>query len=202
MRYKQKRVYSWSPGLAYTVGLIASDGCLQKDGRHIDLTSVDIEQLHNFQEAIGRKLPISSKFNNNNQKAWRIQFSDVAYYDFLLSAGLTPNKSKTIGSLDIPDELYSDFLLGLFDGDGSSFGFVDKRWKSSFMFYITFTSASPLFLNFIKATNTRRSHTTGGFVHKSIRAESLAYAKRDSHLLFAYMYKTGHVPSLTRKKLK
>ncbi len=34
----------WTANLAYAVGLITTDGCLSKDGRHIDLTSKDLEQ--------------------------------------------------------------------------------------------------------------------------------------------------------------
>ena len=43
---------SWSPNLSYAVGLLASDGCLLGDGRHIDLTSKDKEQILNFQRKI------------------------------------------------------------------------------------------------------------------------------------------------------
>jgi hypothetical protein len=111
MRYAAKRHYAWSAPLAYTVGLMASDGCLQKDGRYLDITSVDIEQLDNFAQALGRPLPISRKKSGPNRWGHRMQFSDVAYYDFLL--GLTPVKSKTMGALKVPDEFYTDFLRGL-----------------------------------------------------------------------------------------
>ena len=39
---------SWNKNLAYAVGLITTDGCLSKDGRHIDLTSKDINLLKDF----------------------------------------------------------------------------------------------------------------------------------------------------------
>ena len=45
----------WNPGLAYAVGLLASDGSLSCDGRHIDLTSIDIDQLENFNKALEQK---------------------------------------------------------------------------------------------------------------------------------------------------
>ena len=35
----------WTSELAYAVGLLTTDGSLSKDGRHIDLTSKDVEQL-------------------------------------------------------------------------------------------------------------------------------------------------------------
>jgi len=35
----------WSKELAYVIGLLVTDGCLSKNGRHIDPTSKDREQL-------------------------------------------------------------------------------------------------------------------------------------------------------------
>ena len=44
----------------------------------------------------------------------------------------------------------SDFLRGLFDGDGYSYWYWDKRWASSFMLYIGFVSASPKFILWLR----------------------------------------------------
>ena len=43
---------TWRPELAYCVGLLASDGCLINDGRHIDITSADRSQIENFKKAL------------------------------------------------------------------------------------------------------------------------------------------------------
>lgn len=188
--------------MAYTVGLVASDGCLQKDGRHIDLTSKDRDQLINFSLALGRDLKISKKLSGQGKSAYRVQFGDVVYYDFLLGAGLTPAKSKTIRALTIPDEFYADFLLGLFDGDGSCYGYMDRRWQSSFMFYTSFASASLPFVQYLQQNNRRLIGTSQGSIRWSKRAFSLVYAKMDSHLLFKYIYYQGHITSLSRKKIK
>lgn len=203
MRYAARRFYNWSSSIAYSVGLMASDGCLQQNGRHLDLTSKDIEQLTNFSLALGRDMKISRKNSGAGKYSHRIQFSDVAYYDFLLAVGLTPLKSKTLGPLHIPDEFYADFLRGLFDGDGSAYGYMDPRWRSSFMFYITFTSASPFFIDYLRRNNARLIlGLSVGSVHQASRALSLSYAKADSHLLFRFMYHDSNCLSLTRKKLK
>lgn len=194
-----KRTYVWSPDIAYSVGLITSDGSLSKDGRHIDLTSVDIDQLQNFSRAMGREFRISNKFSGSKTPAYRIQFSDVAYYNFLLAIGLTPAKSLTISSLKIPDRYYADFLRGLFDGDGSCYAYMDKRWRSSYMYYITFTSASMDFIRFIQSSNTRLAGVGAGAVRKGVRAYIIAYAKKDALKLFLYMYYHRDVIRLQRK---
>src|SRR5262245_38267293 len=39
----------WSAELAYTVGLIATDGCLSGDGRHLSVVSKNIDLLQTVQ---------------------------------------------------------------------------------------------------------------------------------------------------------
>jgi len=45
----------WTPNLAYAIGLIASDGCLSLDGRHISFKSLDRELVKKFKFALGVK---------------------------------------------------------------------------------------------------------------------------------------------------
>lgn len=202
MRYRQKRFYCWSPEIAYSVGLMASDGCLQSDGRHLDLTSKDISQLENFAKALGRDFKVGTKNNGTNQQAYRIQFGDVAYYDFLMAVGLTPAKSKTMPALKIPDAFYCHFLRGLFDGDGSTYGYFDPRWPKSFLYYTAFTSASMDFLIYISINNQRLFQVKGQSIRQSSRAFSLVYGKADSHILYEFIYQDAGELYLPRKKLK
>ena len=149
---KPKEIVStkWRSGLAYAVGLLASDGCLSKDRRHIDLTSIDIEQLENFNKAVGVEFRIACKDKKATNSVYRIQISNVLFYRFLESIGFTKNKSLTIKMVNLPDKYYADFLRGLFDGDGYSYSYYDKRWKSSFMFYVGFCSGSVAFIGWLQ----------------------------------------------------
>jgi len=200
-RYKSKNTYTWSPAIAYSVGLIASDGCLYKDQRHISLVSVDMEILTNFSKSLGKDFTISN-YNTGHDvgaDAYRIQIGDVAYYDFLLGNGITPAKSKTIGKLLVPDDYYADFLRGEFDGDGSIWGYWDPRWRSSLMYYTQFTSASFVFLAWLQYQNSRLIGTTLGEIYKGKKAISLKYAKSDSQKIFKFMYYSLDSLKLTRK---
>ncbi len=199
MRYSSKRTYTWSPTIAYSVGLMTSDGSLSSDGRHLDLTSSEIDQLHNFNLAIGKKHKITKKFSGDKKSSYRIQFSDVAYYDFLIKAGLTPRKSLSIKTVGVPDELYGHFLRGLFDGDGTTYGYHDPRWPSSFLFYTGFSGASKPFLENLQMRNRKLIGLCGGSIRNNTRCFSLVYAKADSYRLYDYLYSDAEIIYLKRK---
>jgi len=104
--------------MAYAVGLITTDGCLYSDRRHISLTSKDLEQIINIRSAL-RIYPKIGINKNIYGATYRVQFSNVLLYDWLISIGLTANKSLSIGPLSIPNKYFGDFLRGHLDGDGS-----------------------------------------------------------------------------------
>ena len=142
LKPQNKVKIEWSPEFAYAIGLLTTDGNLSSDSRHFDLTSKDKEQLENFLRCLGIKNKIGIKTSGLGKKSFRVQFGDVTFYKFLLNIGLTSNKSKKLGALDIPDKYFFDFLRGHFDGDGTFYSYFDPRWKSSYLFYTVFISAS------------------------------------------------------------
>jgi hypothetical protein len=119
MPHKRKELNIKGPNLWYLVGLITSDGCLSSDGRHIDITSKDHEFLKKIKDKFRLVNKIGVKNRDKVNEAYHVQFSNRNLYEFLLSVGLTPNKSLTLKSLDIPEEYFVDFLRGVIDGDGS-----------------------------------------------------------------------------------
>jgi hypothetical protein len=193
----------WSPDFAYAVGLLASDGCLSSSGRHIVLTSTDKDQLENYQKALGIRMHIG-RVKNKSSGAMRVQLGDVLFYRFLMNIGLMPNKSLVIGKIDVPDAYFFDFLRGSFDGDGSTYSYWDKRWKSSFMFYTTFVSASKAHVDWLQKTIQKRLGVRGHMTHGSPNRvlHQLKYAKADSLLLLRRMYRRKDCICLLRKRLK
>lgn len=201
---KNKIKLVWSPDFAYAIGLIATDGCLSKDGRHIDLTSKDKEQLKTFLKCLNIKNKIAYKSSGSSKKlCYRIQFGDVCFYKFLLNIGITPQKSKTIEALDIPDRYFFDFLRGHLDGDGTFYSYWDKRWKSSFMFYTVFISASKNHINWIQKELFFRLKIKG-HISKAINNSvyQLKYAKSESMQLLKNIYNKNVQYFLKRKYLK
>lgn|SRR3989338_885107 len=192
----------WSPELAYAVGLLATDGCLSGDGRHIDLTSKDVDQLKNFMKCICVVHKISQKKSGYNGKFQsRVQFSDVLFYEFLTKIGLTPAKSKTMGILAIPDKYFFDFLRGSFDGDGCFYSYFDPRWRSSFMYYVQFTSASMPHIEWMRS-ELKAALGVFGHITTSASIFNLKYAKKEALKILKMMYKDKEAVCLKRKLTK
>lgn len=204
MKPLEKVKIRWSPKLAYVIGLLTTDGSLNKDGRHIDFTSKDIQLIKTFKNCLGIKNKIGLKSSGfSERKYFHVQFGDVIFYRWLLEIGLTPNKSKTIGEIKIPDAYFSDFLRGHFDGDGCCYSYWDKRWRSSFMFYITFISASKEHMLWLREKIDNLIRIKGHFcTTKTGQMSQLRYAKEESKILFSTMYYKKRLPHLKRKYKK
>ena len=192
----------WSSNLAYAVGLITTDGNLSKDGRHIDLTSKDLEQIKTFLVAIKSEAKISLKSSGYSQKKYyRTQFSDVKFYRFLLKIGLTPAKSKTLGEIKIPGRYFADFLRGCLDGDGYTYSYFDPRWKSSFQLYTGFVSASKKHLKWL-FSKIEELYGIKGTIRLHTRAFTLEFAKKNSLILLNKLYYKNDLLFLKRKHSK
>ena len=194
----------WNNNLAYAIGLIATDGSLSKDGRHLELTSKDLEQIKNFTSVFGLNNKIGLKKSTYNKvgKYYRVQFGNKQLYKFLLSVGLFPNKSKTLGPLKIHNKYFRDYLRGFLDGDGFTYSYRDKRWKNSFMLYMGFVSASRKHLTWIQSRILELFGLSGTIKSSGRSAYQLMYAKRASLCLVGRMYYSKSVLCLSRKKYK
>ena len=201
---KGKVKIKWSADFSYALGLFAADGSLSKDGRHIDFTSKDIEQVKNYSKCLGIKVVIGLKDKHDRNRSFRIQFSDVLFYRFLMDIGFTPAKSLTIREIQMPQKYFTDFLRGLFDGDGYSYSYFDPRWKSSFMFYIGFCSASKDFIDWLRSLIYKK-WGMGGHVSSSKEKSpcyQLKYSKYEAVELVKKMYYKNDIICLSRKYLK
>lgn len=141
------------PGdLWYFIGLMATDGNLSKDGRHIEITSKNKSHLIAVKNSLGlenNKISKKSRDGSNNKLYPRLQFSDIKLYKFLLTLGLIPKKSLTLGKIKLNYTYFSDFLRGVIDGDGCISTWIHKtnlgrQWS------LRITSAAPKFIQWLK----------------------------------------------------
>lgn len=192
---------TWSSALAYAVGLITTDGCLSKDGRHIDLTSKDLEQINNFKEALKLNNKIGIKYRGpNHAKTYsRIQFGDVKFYRWLISIGLIPNKSRCLGPLKIPSKYFADFLRGCIDGDGN-ISIVRHPESQHPQLRLRLSSSSLKFLEWVKVCLNQHWNISRGFISKVYKnTYYLTYSKTDSIKILELIYYDGVKYYLKRK---
>lgn len=194
----------WSSEFAYALGLLTTDGSLSKDGRHISFTSKDRELIMKFLNSLRIQCHIGKKASGSqSRKNFVVQFGDILFYKFLLSIGLMPNKTKIISALQIPVRYFFDFLRGHFDGDGTFYSYWDPRWRSSFMFYTVFVSASKNHIEWLRREIYKLLKINGHLTKSSRKSTyQLKYAKRESLKLLRKMYYNDGVPCLSRKRLK
>jgi len=205
MKALNKIKIQWSPKFAYCIGLITTDGNLSKDGRHINFTSKDKQLIDIFVDSLKIKNKIGMKGSGTikEKNIFFVQFGDVNFFRFLQNIGLTPRKSKTLGAIDIPDKYFFDFLRGHFDGDGTFYFYWDPRWRSSFMFYTVFISASKGHITWLREEIKQRLGIIGHITKSDNQVcYQLKYAKAESHKLLPKMYNHGGKLCLSRKYLK
>jgi hypothetical protein len=202
---KNKVEIEWSPEFAYAIGLLATDGNLSPDGRHINFTSKDSDLVFLFKKCLGlsNKIGRKARGSSKEKKYYVIQFGDVNFYEFLLSVGLLPNKSKILAALDIPNKYFFDFLRGHLDGDGSFHSYFDPRWRSSYMFYTIFMSASKKHIEWLRE-GIESKIKIRGHVSKSATDSTfkLKYAKNESLKLLPRLYYNKKAICLPRKRIK
>jgi len=208
--------FEWTPKLAYAIGLLTTDGNLSNDGRHIIMRSSDFQLLKTFKECLDLKNKISetSKYDRWCKKpAYRVQFSNVQLYGWLLKIGLFPAKTYTIGSLSIPDKYFPDFLRGHLDGDGSVWSYKDKwnTFKNPKYIYtrlwVRFRSASKIHIFWLRRKIIELISIKGHLweqkplnPNRNVSVWEIKFAKNDSIKLLSWMYYNSNVPCLRRKR--
>ena len=205
----------WSANLAYAIGLIATDGNLSQDGRHITLTSTDKSLLQIFAKCLQKNSKITPNPKGgfpNSKPAYRIQFSDAKFYRSLLKIGLTPNKSLTIGRINIDNKHFKDFLRGHLDGDGSVIYYKDKYlthlnkkyvYDRLFLYFISSSKKHLVWLRneifkliCIKGSLNVKTNKTRVVIHPTY---VLKFSTKEAKIILNWIYYKPNLPCLKRK---
>lgn len=209
---RQNILPKWSPNLAYIVGLITTDGNLSKDGRHIDFTSSDLQLVKTFKKCLSLNNRIGKKYGSfAGTKSYRLQFSHVKLYRWLLKIGLIPNKTFNLAKVNIPGVYFRDFLRGHLDGDGSMVTYTDRYMKYKgtrykyHRLYLTFYSSSPKHIQWLRTSIQRFFNFKGSLTNWKNKNRKrplwkLRFAKKDSLKLLSWLYYKPTLPCLNRKK--
>jgi len=175
---------SWSKNIAYLSGLITSDGSLRKDRPEVTFTSKDYSLVTQVKEIAEDSLNISNctPFQINNG-AWRYQFTSRCFYYFLEKMELIPDKSHKLEILNIPKNMFLDWLRGEIDGDGC----FDIDPRDNYL-RMSIYSSSFTFLKWISQELKKRNLVNGkGNVNKS-ECYELRFYDQDSKSIARAIY--------------
>jgi len=193
-KFNEKFFSSWSPNMAYILGLIYADGCLL-DGS-IFISSQNEEYLKQIASVMSfDKPPIHGPYSPSG--TCDLYIRSLIVYDDLTRIGLTPRKSLTMIFPDIPDDIFGDFVHGFFDGDGSV-----CKCNHARTIYASFSSGSRCFIEILESK--LRKHGLSQrklYTRKNVNIWTILYgAKADNLKLYDLMYSSNCTLCLARKK--
>jgi hypothetical protein len=195
----------WGPEMAYVFGLLITDGCLSKvkSGSYkVSLCLNDRDLLEKVAKTMESSHAVTpSKYQRGLHL---LMFAREKLTKDLLRLGLKPRKSLDIKFPDVPKEYLTDFIRGVFDGDGSVF--FEKR-SPRLRLRSKFISGSKQFIETLEnklrllgmpKRNIYEQKTKNGILYMFI------YCHKDSSKLFRILYKgiPGNGLFLRRKYYK
>jgi hypothetical protein len=113
--------------LAYAVGLMATDGNLGADRRHLSFVSRDRDLVETLRGSLRLTAQARAIRTPNGGTLYRVQWSNRILHDWFGVIGLMPAKSLRLGALGVPEEYFADFFRGCVDGDGSVLLYTDQQ---------------------------------------------------------------------------
>jgi predicted DNA-binding protein YlxM (UPF0122 family) len=179
---------TWSPEMAYILGLIITDGCISKSGT-VSLCINDLELLEKTRKAMNSAHKITP--SRSQKGLFCFHFSREKMTKRLKSLGVIPNKSLVVKFPEAPKDYLADLIRGIFDGDGSVF--FDKR-RPYFPLRTKFVSGSEAFIQSLKNNlgslgmpkrKIYKQKTKNGWSY------IIVYDHKDSVKLFKIIYNTG-----------
>jgi hypothetical protein len=197
---------TWTPEMAYVLGFFAADGSMNRNKRggcYIEFQITDGDLLKKIRALLQSDNVISVRKRAANwQPIHRLQIGSRVIFGDLARLGFVQNKTAVLSLPSIPEDFFSHFVRGYFDGDGNVWsGIIHKldRPHPSRALAICFTSGSEGFLQSLKDELRIFANTTGGSLCYS-RAFRLRYASEDSLKLYRFMYYDSGGLYLPRKK--
>lgn len=206
---------TWSPQMAYVLGLIFADGAVEdtrKSSRtcYVHLTSKDESLLNGVRAVLSSNHPLYLRKPHIvairgkqylSSKIFNLRISNKVMYQDLVHLGVTPRKSLTMKFPDMPKRLFSFFLRGYFDGDGNLSVYILAGRRASRV-RVTFTSGSYKFLKSLSEKLTTNLKVGQKNLYKNINTFHLRYSKREGLKILSFMYQgLKKAPYLDRKYL-
>ncbi|MBU4346335.1 MAG: LAGLIDADG family homing endonuclease [Candidatus Omnitrophica bacterium] len=177
---------SWSPEMAYVLGLLITDGCVSKTGT-VSLSMNDKELLEKVKKVMGSAHNIT--LSKHQKGLYCFHFAREKLAEDLHKFGIFPRKSLTVKFPDVPRDLLADFIRGIFDGDGSV---MFKKESKYYPLVTKFFSGSKDFIEKLEIKLQELGMPERTIYQQKTKNSlyySIVYSHKDSVKLFAIMYK-------------
>ena len=193
--------------MAYVLGFFAADGNIVRSRRGTYFLSLEIcdkDIIYKIRKLMSsnHKISLRPKKESNHKIRYRIQIGSKEMCEDLHKLGLISTKTYNIRLPKVPQEFFSHFVRGYFDGDGHVWvGKIHKdRRTSHIAIQSVFTSCSKKFM--VLLTEQLTSHGINGHMQASCEKTyfRLYYSIRSSLALYELMYKDCENLYLSRKK--
>ncbi len=195
--------------MAYVLGFVVADGCIIKRKNRMksyifNITSKDKSILRKIKQALRSNHPIGIKYNSLKMPYSYISICNREVCEDLIKLGINPRKTHNLEPIEVPEEYFSDYVRGFFDGDGTVY---IQKVNGTLQIKSGFVAVS---LSFIKDFNKCLCGAID-IKEKSIHREIDKRGKRlikynvhfyidDSEKLEKFMYRNNPTLYLDRKK--
>jgi len=184
---------------AQILGLLFADGFLGKYKENylvgIKLQENDKEYLEDLRKILNLKRPLQfySAANERHQNLYQLTISSKRIYENLKKYGLKKGARYPPKYLD--EDFINSFILGFFEGDGSvGTSSSSKKW-------LTFTSSSQDFLEFIKKNIHKKCDVPNVKILKKKTGYYLSWqGKKDIEKILSLMYKDVSLDFVMKRK--
>ena len=187
----------------YLVGLISTDGHIDKERNSVSVFQNDYQYLDNLRISLGHQGKIY-QHHTSTGKIFKLTILSQKLKLFFIENNFNNDKRYTVPFLNCPKEYLSFYLRGLFDGDGClSYKYISGRMEGQ---SIQFTTGSERMCNGLKKCFD--TITWKVIIQKKVSNANNSYwdikmANREDVLNFCkYIYSGTHDFMLKRKYIK
>lgn len=188
---------SWTPAMAYVLGVVFTDGCVQNN--LLSIGQKEPELLEKVRALMCSNHPL--RFSPKRGVAgelYQLPIYNKKIYDDLVGFGLKAPKSRTIRFPDIPAEYIRHFLRGCWDGDGSIY-LLQGGWNP----WASYVSGSRVFIESLAESLYKLGLPRVTVYTSKTKSFNIKYSDRGCAKLYHLFYDgVDSSMCLTRKYLK